>query len=523
MALTRVSYSLIEGAPINVLDRGVVNDGVTNNYLALKALSSTIQSNTQIYFPAGEYLVDARSFTLPPSSAENIGVFFLKNLTNISFIGEKYSKIKIYADFANGGALSFFQGLGTSDITISGFDIEYICSGTPQPNVAADALIGLFASTATNDADNITIEDNVLKIYHPSGANMGTNNALPNYGSVVGIYWYGENNYISNPKFLYNKFYDTTARVVWIWKTQHGLMQGNYFKNSGEYPCFRCLRGNKFLQILDNTFDMPIDGSFHSSVIFLNSQGVQSTGNLISGNVISVGYGVGIEIDNVIDTTISNNRILRPGTAIGTAVEGIVVNTSSTVTVTPANILVANNSTNRPILITGESNDVVVVNNVLTSAGINYANDPSSGGRQNHVIDNNKILVGFIRFYATSGSCSGNVITDSVGTSIQQTAANYVTSINISNNVIRNFNTGGTTGSAANNEHGIWITHGNCQVSNNVIDVNSVTANSYGIYAPSAGGNKSVITNNNLLDAATINAGANTIVYNNVVGNALVP
>ena len=55
MALTKATYSMIEGAPINVLDFGAVGDGVANDTAAVQAAVNTGQS---VYFPAGVYLVD---------------------------------------------------------------------------------------------------------------------------------------------------------------------------------------------------------------------------------------------------------------------------------------------------------------------------------------------------------------------------------------------------------------------------------------------------------------------------------
>jgi len=34
MSLTKVAYSMVQGAPINVLDYGAIGDGITDNYLA---------------------------------------------------------------------------------------------------------------------------------------------------------------------------------------------------------------------------------------------------------------------------------------------------------------------------------------------------------------------------------------------------------------------------------------------------------------------------------------------------------
>lgn len=61
MSLTKVSYSMIDGAPINVLDWGAVGDGVTNNTNAFTALSTWVNTQPRtgvpfpIYFPAGTY------------------------------------------------------------------------------------------------------------------------------------------------------------------------------------------------------------------------------------------------------------------------------------------------------------------------------------------------------------------------------------------------------------------------------------------------------------------------------------
>lgn len=54
MALTKVTYSMIEGAPINVLDYGAVADGVTNDSAAFIA-ARTAANGRAIYAPAGTY------------------------------------------------------------------------------------------------------------------------------------------------------------------------------------------------------------------------------------------------------------------------------------------------------------------------------------------------------------------------------------------------------------------------------------------------------------------------------------
>jgi hypothetical protein len=55
MSLTKASYSMITGAPVNVLDYGVIADGTTNNSAALAAALAAVPANGTLYFPAGVY------------------------------------------------------------------------------------------------------------------------------------------------------------------------------------------------------------------------------------------------------------------------------------------------------------------------------------------------------------------------------------------------------------------------------------------------------------------------------------
>ena len=105
MALTKVSYSMIKGAPANVLDFGAVGDGVTDDTAALQLAKTAALAGTPIYFPKGTYLTSQ-------------GLVFTSPVT---IIGDPDTRIKLTAydlavvtfDYRNGGA--FFDHGGVME------------------------------------------------------------------------------------------------------------------------------------------------------------------------------------------------------------------------------------------------------------------------------------------------------------------------------------------------------------------------------------------------------------------------
>lgn len=95
MALTKVSYSMIKGAPASVLDFGAVGDGVTDDTAALQLARIAALNGTPIYFPKGTYLTSQ-------------GLVFTSPVT---IIGDYETRIKLTAydlavvtfDYTNGG------------------------------------------------------------------------------------------------------------------------------------------------------------------------------------------------------------------------------------------------------------------------------------------------------------------------------------------------------------------------------------------------------------------------------------
>lgn len=82
MPLTKVSYSMITGTPVNIEDFGAVGDGATNNTTAVQnAITQAQTNNTSLYIPDGVFVVTALTVTAP---LKIYGTGTLKRLTNLN-------------------------------------------------------------------------------------------------------------------------------------------------------------------------------------------------------------------------------------------------------------------------------------------------------------------------------------------------------------------------------------------------------------------------------------------------------
>jgi parallel beta-helix repeat protein len=81
MALTKVTYSMIDGAYVNVQDRGVKADGVTNDTIAIQQALRDFAGINPVFFPPGTYLVDGDAVL--PGNATKEGIQIPSNSTLI--------------------------------------------------------------------------------------------------------------------------------------------------------------------------------------------------------------------------------------------------------------------------------------------------------------------------------------------------------------------------------------------------------------------------------------------------------
>jgi len=190
MALTKASYSMITGAPVNILDFGAVGDGVTDDTLAIQAAIDYVVANAtpnDLVFPEGTYKCSA-------TIVVNVGF--------VSCIGQRavldFSTIgDIAAIQMIGGNFYFGEPYNQSDAVFSGFKIigpstllasgitfdQNTVGGGPAHMIVRDCTITKFNNglTFANNAYLITIEhcgiwECYRCVYKPSGStNAGEN------------------------------------------------------------------------------------------------------------------------------------------------------------------------------------------------------------------------------------------------------------------------------------------------------------------------------------------------------------
>lgn len=80
MSLTKATYSMVNGAPVNVLDYGATGDGVTDDTTAIQLALDAATPGGQVVFPKGKYLISSRLTCFTPG-VEIVGLGALASET----------------------------------------------------------------------------------------------------------------------------------------------------------------------------------------------------------------------------------------------------------------------------------------------------------------------------------------------------------------------------------------------------------------------------------------------------------
>lgn len=224
MGLTKVSYSMIEGAVVNVLDYGAVGDGTTESATAFNNAIATLSSGGVLYIPAGQYKISSTvtldddvsvvgegtsSVILCNVASDNTdainGVFCAKSKSNISINNLKF------ISYAGTGSMRskfilcnnvqvancYFDGdltsgdIGSYPIWIAG------CSTAKVSNVTSYNFSDHVYICSSNWSTGTSSENVVVENSHFENTSNGTSQEYP-----TGVYvYYGNYTTVNNCTF----------------------------------------------------------------------------------------------------------------------------------------------------------------------------------------------------------------------------------------------------------------------------------------------------------------------------------
>jgi hypothetical protein len=189
MSLTKVSYSMITGAPVNIKDFGAVGDGTTNDTAAIQAAIDFVVSSAipgTVYFPAGTYKCTATinvncGYVSCVSDRATLNFSTIGDIAAIKFAGGNAVSGQPYNQATC--VFSGFKLTGPSTAVGSGLTFQTTSDPGPAHMIVRDCTITNFNNgvTFSNNSYLVTIEHSDIWgcyrcMYIPSGlTNAGEN------------------------------------------------------------------------------------------------------------------------------------------------------------------------------------------------------------------------------------------------------------------------------------------------------------------------------------------------------------
>lgn len=458
MGLTKVSYSMIEGAPINVLDFGAVGDGTTDDFLAFQSAVAALPNGGTIYIPPGTYVTNS---------------FFEFICDNISFVGSGISTVLKSLDTTTnstgtGNHCTLFvtgDNCSISNLKIDGNKAAVDVSVTRRDGVKIEGNNGVIENVTTIDTvsagvfvyngDNLSVKNCTVL---DAGKDVATNNSFGvfcasttnvlisgNYVKTTlqsGIFSYdstyvtisnnvvtdAENGIRISPLAPANDAYSTiTGNVISDSSGDLIRFTGNYVTVSGNV-CTGSTNGSganseggTCQTITGNTFANNIQNGIRIGGTVASSRKLCISGNTCYGNTGNGIYLVGGTGVSITDALISGNMLAgNTDMGIRTAAASVAstawIGTNNTLDWTKVVFNFTNwtyhNNTTRGQNITAASTIYVGDANLYAVAGTADITTISGG------IDNQEITLRFTANAASSGIIEGS--------NIRLTTANFV-------------------------------------------------------------------------------------------------
>lgn len=359
MSLTKVSYSMITGAPVNILDYGAKGDGSTDDTAAIQAALAAVIANKAgiMYVPAGTYKITS-TITFdkcPPlvvqgaagainnigSAADTAGVSTFLNSTggstmfvlkNTITAGQEVSASITFIDVG-------FQNAGASNVAVDdqkGYDkttfIRCSFMGGNKAYLNTSAFDVLF--------DSCYFDGAYYGYYQTGGAdslNMVWRDCIFRY-CTVGIYATAGNSF-----YLTNCLIESTATGgygIYVDNVFHLKLDGCHFEQNGPNPDVKILGSSlqpKFCVVIGCTFSRDSVNAQAIQFAIYETQEMVFVGNAFNGsgatnslsintgggrNFTGIGnvYGSPLSIYGAADLSVYENTYTPVWSATGTAV-----------------------------------------------------------------------------------------------------------------------------------------------------------------------------------------------------------
>lgn len=414
MSLTKVTYSMIKDAPINIVDYGAVGDGVTDDSSAIQAaLNAVTTTGNIVYIPAGTYLIGT---TLTP----------LSNTTIIG-VGEK-SKF-ITTQTSNFNIIHLYQ---ISNVKITDIGISGNAYGTDP----ALPVRGVFAEQTSNceicscyfDSLNygIHLSDTVVADTNNSGFDIHDNHFANAYGQENGGYG-----------ILHVRSYNSTIH--------NNIMQPGPFERHGIYISTGSRKAVVEGNIIENNRLAGITlstGTGTDSAIY----DVNITNNCVTGNgTITVNYAHGITGTGNISNSRFEGNIVKNSSYYGILLQ------AADNTRYPTNVLISGNN------ISGSQNSALTIDgcvgcNIINNMCVNNGLDGTSNSEAildntnvtstSNVFSGNRFDSGFIHGLTIAAGASNNYVNNTTGIATQTLVNDVVPNANFINQNIQRCQTG---------------------------------------------------------------------------------
>lgn len=450
MALTKVTYSMIVDAPVNVQDYGATGDGVTNDTAAVQAAIDAVVAGGTLYFPSGIYLVDVNTQSCTLTDGTDVSKCALLIDTAMRVTGDAGAQLK-----AKEGASAATDNYIVSCTANVIFDNIYF--NGDRSNVTSSYGIQLNASESTvqncvfNDFDGSPV---VAQGTGPSGMIDRidvSGNSFENNGNTIFLAW------VDRFKLNNNTIYNASEGFDLDKYCKNGQINGNSFetfRGTGADAAIE-INGGDSITVANNSIRNFKDG------IILNAKNTggadyYSTGITVTGNTVenSTGYGL------TVGAQLSGLESLRDSTIVGNVFKNCTIDGAN---LRGKNVIFSNNAlvnNTRGGLLVSNGTRLVISGNVITDNSqygiqVESASIAQITVTSNIIADNNSDTGynGIQMSDVTSASVSNNTITGAHdhGIRVQGTGT-----VNLSGNTV----TGATTGSVRIASTTTWTVNG---------------------------------------------------------------